>query len=454
MTGPERDRSRSIIGVHPLLTVEVRGPQVAVRGRDALIRRVVARLAHSPFLDRSGVDVFALRDLKRLWDVLREIEGCFEVDGLGDERFGFGFLAVFGYDAVHYIEDLPRTIPGASRVPDVVLCLHAATLEVDLRTGRGVLTVATSAQWDAPDAAALAELIRAAPAVSDAYRAPGPAAPLGDLRTTTTATRYQHNVEVALDHIRKGDIYQVMLGHEFWLPYDGDELDVYRRMRVDNPSPFMAFVPLAGLTILSASPELHVLLTGRTATMRPIAGTTRRTGDPRADARAADRLRSDEKERAEHVMLVDLCRNDLGRVAETGSVTVSDMMTVEAYPTVFHLVSTVSARVAKDRDVFDVIRATFPAGTMTGAPKIRAMEIIESLEDSRRGVYAGIFGVIGLGGFADLALCIRTIVRDGDTLRTRASAGIVIDSTPTAEWDETLAKLRSPVWAMTGGDLR
>jgi anthranilate/para-aminobenzoate synthase component I len=293
-----------------------------------------------------------------------------------------------------------------------------------------------------------------APARAPGGRDPGPVAPIGDLRTTTTAERFQRNVEIALAHIRRGDIYQVQLGHEVAIPYDGDDLDVYRRMRDTNPSPYMGFIPLPGLTVLAASPELHVLMFGGTATMRPIAGTIRRAADPEADAAAAHELRSSDKERAEHVMLVDLCRNDLGRMAVTGSVDTAEMMTVETYPHVFHLVSTVTARVAPGCDVYDVIRATFPAGTMTGAPKIRAMEIIEELEDSRRGIYAGIFGVIGFGGFADLALCIRTVIRDADGLRTRASAGVVAGSSPAGEWAETLAKLRSSVWAITGEELR
>jgi anthranilate/para-aminobenzoate synthase component I len=454
LAGPERDRARALVGICPLLTLEVSEGSIVVGGHPAVAATVRDLLAGSPLVERLD-EAFVLRDPKRLWDVLRAIENVFDVDRIDDERFGFGFLAVFGYDAVHYIEDLPRTIPATGAVPDVMLCLHAASLDIDLLAGNGVLTVAVAADWDAaPDLDALVEVLTApAPEAYD-DRGPGPVARISDLRTTTTADCFQRKVDIALAHIRKGDIYQVQLGHEVWIPYDGDDLDVYRRMRATNPSPYMGFIPMPECTVLAASPELHVLVCGGTATMRPIAGTIRRGADPEADAKAAQELRSSEKERAEHVMLVDLCRNDLGRMAVTGTVQTTDMMTVETYPHVFHLVSTVTARVAPGRDGYDVIQATFPAGTMTGAPKIRAMQIIEELEDSRRGIYAGIFGVIGFGGFADLALCIRTVIREDGCLRTRASAGVVVDSTPVGEWTETLTKLRSSVWAITGEELR
>jgi anthranilate synthase component 1 len=186
--------------------------------------------------------------------------------------------------------------------------------------------------------------------------------------------------------------------------------------------------------------------------MRPIAGTARRGATAAEDEARAARLRGDEKEIAEHIMLVDLCRNDLGRVAEPGSVEVDDLMNVEAYSHVLHLVSTVTADLAAGFDAYDVIRATFPAGTMTGAPKLRAMEIIETTETSRRGMYAGAFGVIGFGGFTNLALSIRTIVATGDAYTARASAGVVADSSPQGEWRETLAKLGSSIHAVVGHD--
>jgi anthranilate synthase component 1 len=214
----------------------------------------------------------------------------------------------------------------------------------------------------------------------------------------------------------------------------------------------MAFLPLGELAVISGSPELHVRVDHDLLTMRPIAGTARKTSDAAENTAAVAWLQQDPKEAAEHIMLVDLCRNDLGRVAVPGSVAVSNLMTVEEYSHVFHLVSTVTATLEAGQDAYDVIRATFPAGTVTGAPKIRAMEIIESLEKSRRGIYAGAFGVLGFGGFTNLALSLRTIVATPDGYSARASAGIVVDSAPDSEWLETLAKMGSTIRAITNGD--
>jgi anthranilate synthase component 1 len=187
--------------------------------------------------------------------------------------------------------------------------------------------------------------------------------------------------------------------------------------------------------------------------MRPIAGTARRSGDEAEDALAVEALLADAKERAEHIMLVDLCRNDLGRIATPMSVDVPDLMIVESYSHMFHIVSNVTAQLGVDSDVYDVIRAGFPAGTMTGTPKVRAMEIIESLETSRRGLYAGSFGVVGFGGWSVLGLAIRMAVHAEDSYRLRASAGIVADSDPRSEWNETLTKLGATYWAVTGEEL-
>jgi anthranilate/para-aminobenzoate synthase component I len=219
----------------------------------------------------------------------------------------------------------------------------------------------------------------------------------------------------------------------------------------------MSIAPLVGKTLISASPELFVRVVDGTATMRPIAGTA-----PRADGTAStaaqdeavgERLRADPKEIAEHIMLVDLCRNDIGRICQADTLRVTETMAVEGYSHVLHLVSTVEGEVAPGLDSFAVLSALFPSGTMTGAPKIRAMEIIETMEHSRRGLYAGAFGLIGLGGYVNLALCIRSLVHRGDSFEARASAGVVADSSPDREWRETLAKLSATYWAVTGEEL-
>jgi anthranilate synthase component 1 len=268
-----------------------------------------------------------------------------------------------------------------------------------------------------------------------------------------TAEEYVERAKVALAHIHAGDIYQVQLGYQVTIPAERRDLDVYRRLRAINPSPYMAFIPLGESTVISGSPELHVRIDRDLLTMRPIAGTARKSNDAAKNAENVAWLQQDAKEIAEHIMLVDLCRNDLGRVAVPGTVAVDNLMSVEEYSHVYHLVSTVTARMDAAADVYDVVCATFPAGTMTGAPKIRAMEIIETMEKTRRGIYAGVFGVIGFGGFTNLALSIRTIVASPAGYAARASAGVVVDSSPESEWLETLAKMGSSVRAITNGDL-
>jgi anthranilate synthase component 1 len=263
---------------------------------------------------------------------------------------------------------------------------------------------------------------------------------------------YVDKARVALEHIHAGDIYQVQLGHPISVVAPRRDLEVYRRLRAINPSPYMAFIPLGELAVISGSPELHVRVDSDELTMRPIAGTARKIADAAKNAENVAWLQQDAKEAAEHIMLVDLCRNDLGRVAVPGTVSVTSLMQVEEYSHVFHLVSTVVATKEKSADPYDVIIATFPAGTVTGAPKIRAMEIIETLEKSRRGIYAGVFGVIGFGGFTNLALSLRTIVATPSGYTARASAGVVVDSDPDSEWLETLAKMGSTIRAITDGE--
>ncbi len=450
LSGPARDRERAIIGVGPVLSIEVADGRIRVDGQAPLAAAVVERIRRSGLVD----DALVLCDLMGAWDVMRDVVSMFDVPQATDVRLDFGFLAVLAYDAVRYIEQLPRIIPPLDEpVADLAFTLYSSLLEVELRTSTGRLTTAHGALWESapPDVIVSAtERVRGRGARGE----PAAQSPTPVPVAAVTEPEFLGWVDAALDHVRAGDVYQVQLGYDVELPTALDAGAIYRRMRRSNPSPFMGMVPLRGATLLSASPELHVLLSGGAATMRPIAGTAPRTGDPAGDAAAVEYLRTAEKEHAEHVMLVDLCRNDLGRVAAVGSTRTPTMMEVEPYSHVFHLVSTVTATVEEGYDVFDVIRATFPAGTMTGAPKIRAMEVIESLESTRRGLYAGIFGVIGVGGYANLALTIRSIVCTEAGASTRASAGVVTDSDPHSEWRETRHKMNAAVAAATGGVFR
>ena len=451
--GPAADTNRAMIGISPLLDVTVRDGVITLAGVPTLVSWGDARLSELDTLTTTPSGSHTLDARTDVWAALRHLQSGFDVPDVDDASFGFGFVTVLSYDAVQYMENLPELITERGTDPDMVFRIYAATIDIDLPADRGVLTVASSELWDRPDGGRIVMLAAEAPHVAtenDAAIAPVAAAKSGT--ATMTKDEYVERARVALEHIHAGDIYQVQLGHPIHVAAPRRDLEVYRRLRAINPSPYMAFLPLGELAVISGSPELHVRVDNALLTMRPIAGTARKTSDPTENAASVAWLQQDPKEAAEHIMLVDLCRNDLGRVAVPGSVAVSNLMNVEEYSHVFHLVSTVTATLEAGRDAYDVIRATFPAGTVTGAPKIRAMEIIETLEKSRRGIYAGVFGVLGFGGFTNLALSLRTIVATPDGYSARASAGIVVDSAPDSEWLETLAKMGSTIRAITNGD--
>ncbi len=452
--GPAADTHRAMIGITPLLDITVRDGVVTATGVPAVVALAEARLAGLDRLTRLESGGFALARRTEVWDVLRCLQAGFDVPGIGSASFGFGFVSVLSYDAVTYIEDIPLRITERDDDPDMIFRLFASTIDVDLPADKGVLSTASSDLWDPIDGERIVRLAADAPPIdtSNDARIPAPGASV-EPQSTMTPSEYYERARIALDHIHAGDIYQVQVGYKVFVPAERHDLDVYRRLRAINPSPYMALIPLGERAVISGSPELHVRVEGDELTMRPIAGTARKSSDAAQNLENVAWLKQDAKEIAEHIMLVDLCRNDLGRVAVPGSVSVDALMTIEEYSHVFHLVSTVTATMEPGSDVYDVIRATFPAGTMTGAPKIRAMEIIEDLEKTRRGIYAGVFGLIGFGGFTNLALSIRTIVASSDGYTARASAGIVVDSTPESEWLETRAKMGSTIRAITDGDL-
>ena len=263
---------------------------------------------------------------------------------------------------------------------------------------------------------------------------------LVELHSNVTQADFEASVEKAKEYVRSGDIIQVVLSQRFSGELSADPLDIYRVLRTLNPSPYMFFLRLGDTVIAGASPEVMVRKEGKRVELRPIAGTRPRGGTLEDDARLADELLADPKERAEHVMLVDLGRNDLGRVCSTGSVKVSELMVIERYSHVMHIVTNVQGELSDGRDAFDLVRATFPAGTLSGAPKVRAMEIIDELEPVRREVYGGAVGYFSFSGNMDLAITIRTLVIKDGKVHLQAGAGIVADSDPTAEWQETVNK--------------
>ena len=258
-----------------------------------------------------------------------------------------------------------------------------------------------------------------------------------------TQEGFENGVRRIKDYIVEGDVMQVVLSQRMSIPYSAAPLDLYRALRCLNPSPYMFHLHLGDFHIVGSSPEILVRLEEGLVTVRPIAGTRRRGKTHEEDLALEQDLLADPKEIAEHLMLIDLGRNDAGRVAETGTVRVTDKMIIERYSHVMHIVSNVTGRLTEGRDAFDVLRATFPAGTVSGAPKIRAMEIIGELEPVKRGVYAGAVGYIGWSGNLDTAIAIRTAVIKDGTLHIQAGAGVVHDSIPRNEWEETLNKGRA-----------
>jgi anthranilate synthase component I len=279
--------------------------------------------------------------------------------------------------------------------------------------------------------------------------APRPAARRApELRSNLTRDVYEAGVRTIKEHIAAGDIYQAVLSHRFEADVQADPLTIYRALRHVNPSPYMYFIRMGKSAIVGSSPEMLVRVEGRNAVMHPIAGTRPRGRTEEEDLRLADELKRNEKERAEHVMLVDLGRNDLGRVCEYGSVRVPQYMGLERFSHVMHLVSTVEGRLADDYDHIDALISTFPAGTVSGAPKIRAMQILAELEPTRRDLYAGAVGYIDFAGNLDFCIAIRTIALNGGVARVQVGAGIVADSNPAAEYEETRDKARALLQAI------
>ncbi len=402
--------------------------------------------------ERRPADPFA--DLRQL--LIREAPAS--VPELGG--FWSGAVGYFGYDVVRLIERLPHPPARALDVPDALFVLTRSLVIIDnLRSqARIVVGVSVPAGSDEP---VLRRLYAAAEeethAISERLYAPVRVPPLTLDRSAPPARgrssyprdEFLRAVERIREYIVAGDCFQTLLARRIDVPLDFDPAALYRALRALNPSPYMYHLILDGVELVGSSPELLVRVAGGRVTVRPIAGTRPRGLTREEDEALAAELLADEKERAEHVMLVDLGRNDVGRIARFGSVEVTELMAVERYSHVLHIVSQVEGEIAGDASALDVFRATFPAGTMTGAPKVRAMEIIDELEPERRGPYAGAVGYIAAGDRRmDLAITIRTCVIAGGVASVQTGAGIVADSVAEREWEETENKARALLTAI------
>ncbi|TML80336.1 MAG: anthranilate synthase component I [Actinobacteria bacterium] len=362
-----------------------------------------------------------------------------------------GAVGYVGYDVVRYIERLPQTTTDDLGLPELWLLFTGQLLVFDhLRQRLSVISNVVigddpAAQYD--DAVARAEALVArigeATGPGGLGEAPHLDGSVGEIRSNQTPTDYMAKVERAKEHIAAGDIFQVVPSQRFETDTTAQPFDVYRVLRLVNPSPYMFYLQFPGVAIVGSSPEPHLRVFGREATIRPIAGTRPRGNDVEEDEKLATDLLADEKERAEHVMLVDLARNDLGRVCEPGTVRVEELMQIERYSHVMHIVSSVRGELAGGMTAFDALKASFPAGTVSGAPKIRAMEIIDDLEPTRRGPYAGAVGYFDFSGNLDTCIGLRTGYLRGGKAYLQAGAGIVADSVPEREEQETRDKARA-----------
>ncbi|MFP5501089.1 MAG: anthranilate synthase component I family protein [Candidatus Sericytochromatia bacterium] len=365
-----------------------------------------------------------------------------------------GAIGYFGYDAVRHVEKLPALAGPGLPMPEVCFMIPGTLVAFDLPARRlELIRLVRPAAGETAEAAydrAMASL----QALDARLQAPPPAPAAGSASAPTfvpgmSAEEYGEKVLALKAHILAGDIFQVVLSQRFEVEAPPAPFAIYEALREINPSPYMFCLKLPEAMVTGASPELLFKLRGGTLTVRPIAGTRRRGQDAAEDAALESELRADAKELAEHVMLVDLGRNDVGRVAEIGSVKVVDSQVVERYSHVMHLVSSVEGRLPASKDAFDAFRATFPAGTLSGAPKVRAMSLIEAFEPTRRGLYGGALGFFGFNGESELAIAIRTAVTTGGRTYFQTGAGIVHDSDPAKEYQETLDKARALRAAIT-----
>jgi anthranilate synthase component 1 len=427
--GGEKWARYSFVGADPQVIFQVSGDEVLIRDNGT-----VQRKRHEG------------RPLALLQSLLSRYR---PVPVAGLPRFYGGAVGFLGYDMVRFFEHLPTEREDDLKVGEAVFLITDTMIIFD--NVRHTLKVVACAMTEAnADLEAIYhEAVRKIDGLIETLQAPLPPSPSSaegddgdgaELQANVTPKAYKRMVRQAKEYIMAGDIIQVVLSQRFQRKSGMDPVNLYRALRYVNPSPYLFFLKLGEMALIGSSPEVMVRLEEGIVELKPIAGTKRRGKNEQEDRMLADELLSDPKERAEHIMLVDLGRNDLGRIARTGSVQVNQLMAVERYSHVMHLVSHIQAQLAPEMDCFDVLRATFPAGTLTGAPKIRAMEIIDELEPSRRGPYGGAVGYFSFSGNMDFCITIRTMmIKDGQVF-VQVGAGIVADSDPESEYQETLSK--------------
>ena len=428
--GGEKVGRYSFLAFDPFLTITARGKHVVVSAPS---------LASEEF------------DCEDPLDELRQRLAPFRAVHLpGMPPFIGGAIGYAGYDVVRYVENLPHAPTDDRKLPDLSFGLYDRMVVFD-NVSKAMYVIAMARLDGAGGDAAKAyqDAQRRVDELVARLSVPAPLPPADIASTGEPQLAFRSNfrredfedaVRKCVEYIRAGDIFQVVISQRLEVDLTSDPFEVYRTLRVVNPSPFMFFVRAPEVTLVGSSPEIMCRVVDGKVTVRPLAGTRRRGATEEEDRRLAEELLADPKERAEHVMLVDLGRNDVGRVARFGSVQLSDVMVIERYSHVMHITSNVTGRLRDDCDAFDALKACLPAGTVSGAPKVRAMQIIDELEPHRRGPYAGAVGYIDYSGNMDTCIALRTLVVQGNKAYIQAGAGIVADSVPASEYQETLNK--------------
>jgi len=446
--GGENVGRYSFVASEPYLLLEACGDQITATQMSRPAELASEGSATAPEVAQYQCDN-PLEELRRLVAEVRVAK----LEGL--PPFVGGAVGYAGYDTIRYVENLPNAPEDDRNLPDLAFAFFDHMIVFD-NVQKTVMVIALAKVADANTDAELqtayentcrrldrlVEKLSAPPS----NVAPVDIQPSGDVslkfEANFTQPEFEAAVEKCVEYIRAGDIFQVVISQRLQTPLASDPFEVYRTLRVVNPSPFMFFLRTPSSTLVGSSPEIMVRVVGGKVTVRPLAGTRPRGKDAEEDQSLADELLADPKERAEHVMLVDLGRNDVGRVAQYGSVEISDVMVIERYSHVMHITSNVTGQLTDDCDAFDALAACLPAGTVSGAPKVRAMEIIDELEPHRRGPYAGAVGYIDFTGDMDTCIALRTMVIANGTAYVQAGAGIVADSVPESEYQETLNKAR------------
>jgi anthranilate synthase component 1 len=429
--GGEKWGRYSIIGLGARAVFRARAGQVEIeRGAERRVHRLASDRSEDPL------------------DLLRHLLAQLRPAPLPDlPRFAGGAVGYVSYDWVRYVERLPETNPDPLGLPDCWFVFPETVLVHDRTRERLTIIHDVEIRDGEPVEAAYERGLRTLEKVEAMLAAPTPrpaSAPVSETPlepiSNVTRERFIEMVKRCQEYIHAGDIFQVVPSQRLTLAQRCEPLAIYRELRLLNPSPYLFFMRCGDHVVLGSSPEIHVRLTGGLIELRPLAGTAPRGATPEEDKEIERRLLADPKELAEHVMLVDLGRNDVGRVAEIGSVVVDEFEVVERYSHVMHIVSNVRGKIRPDRDAIDLLRATFPAGTVSGAPKVRAMEVIEEVEPERRGLYAGCVGYFDYYGNMDTCIALRTLLVKDGKLYVQAGGGVVADSQPEKEFEETLHK--------------